>query len=85
MPETGLPTQIGTRVKESFAVASHMAGPVAARVNDAFVSAMHVALASASGAALDAAIGVSLLLVRAQSARLAQYASASASITARRV
>ncbi len=60
----GLPAHVGTKVKESFAVASHMSGPVAARANDAFVSAMHVALVTASGVAFVAAIGVALLLAR---------------------
>ncbi len=85
---SGLPAHVATRVKESFAVASHMSGPIAARASDAFVNAMHVALLTASGIALVAAVGVTLLLSRSctrHSPCSAQYASASASITARRV
>jgi EmrB/QacA subfamily drug resistance transporter len=60
----GLPAHVGAKVKESFAVASHMSGPIASRASDAFVAAMHVALLTASGAALIAALVVTLLLAR---------------------
>ncbi len=61
---TGLLAQVGAKVKESFAVASHMSGPIASRASDAFVTGMHVALLTASGVALIAAVGVTLLLAR---------------------
>jgi MFS family permease len=61
---TGLPAVAATKVKDSFAVASHMSGPISAHADDAFVIAMHVALLTASGVALVAAIGVALLLAR---------------------
>ena len=62
---SGLPAHVATRVKESFAVAPHTSGPIAARASDAFVTAMHVALLTASGIALVAAVGLSRCCWRA--------------------
>jgi MFS family permease len=59
---SGLSSQIAGQVKSSYAIASTMAAPIPDRVNDAFVSAMHVSLLTAAGAAVLAAIGVVVLL-----------------------
>jgi EmrB/QacA subfamily drug resistance transporter len=60
----GLPHRVAAKVKASYAIAAHLGGPAAARADTAFVSAMHVALFTASAAAIVAAAGVLLLLGR---------------------
>jgi hypothetical protein len=60
----GLPSQIAAKVKGSFAIASHLPAPVPGRANDAFVTAMHIALLTAAGATVVAAAGVAILLAR---------------------
>lgn len=60
----GLSSQLASRVKDSYALATRMSAPLPDRPNAAFVSAMHIALSAAAGAALAAAIGVVLLLAR---------------------
>jgi predicted MFS family arabinose efflux permease len=61
---SGLPAQVATKVKGSYAVASTLAPPIPDRAHSAFVAGMHVALLTASGAALVAAAGVVILLAR---------------------
>jgi EmrB/QacA subfamily drug resistance transporter len=60
----GLGAQLASKVKGSFAVASHLPAPIPGRADDAFVGALHLALSTAAGAALLAAIAVALLLAR---------------------
>jgi hypothetical protein len=60
----GLPSRIAAGAKESVAIASHLGGTISARADTAFVSAMHVALLTASGVALTAAAAVVVLLSR---------------------
>lgn len=60
----GLPGAVAAKAKASFAVASHLGAPFAARADTAFVSAMHLALLAAAGAALLAAVAVVILLGR---------------------
>lgn len=59
---TGLASQLAAQVKSSYAIASKMAAPIPGRANAAFVSAMHISLLAAAGAALLAAVTVSVLL-----------------------
>jgi EmrB/QacA subfamily drug resistance transporter len=61
---TGLPSRVAHAVKGSFPLASHLSAPIAQRADAGFVSAMHIALLTAGGAALLAAIAVTLLLGR---------------------
>jgi EmrB/QacA subfamily drug resistance transporter len=58
----GAPAAVVDRAKDSFAIAAHLGGPVAAHAQSAFVSGMHVALLGAAGAALVAAVAVNRLL-----------------------
>jgi EmrB/QacA subfamily drug resistance transporter len=60
----GLPDRVAAQVKASYAIASHLGGQVADRAHTAFVSGMHVALLTAAGAALLAAVAVTVLLAR---------------------
>ena len=60
----GLPARVATKVKGSFAIATHLPAPIPDRANSAFVSAMHVSLLVAAGIALLAAVGVFLLARR---------------------
>jgi EmrB/QacA subfamily drug resistance transporter len=60
----GLPSQIAAKVKTSYAIASQLGAPVSDRAHTAFVSGMHVALLTAAGAALVAAIVAVALLAR---------------------
>jgi hypothetical protein len=57
----GLPSHIATKVKGSFAIATHLPAPIPERANSAFVTAMHISLLAAAGIALIAAVGVFLL------------------------
>jgi len=61
---TGLSGRVAAGVKDSVAIASHLGGTVSAHADTAFVSAMHVALLTASGVALTAAVVVVALLSR---------------------
>jgi MFS family permease len=58
---TGLPGRLVPKVKESFAVASHLPAPVPQHASTAFINAMHVSLEVAAGIALIAALAVFLL------------------------
>jgi EmrB/QacA subfamily drug resistance transporter len=58
----GLPPQLANTVKGSYALASHLGGQIADRAHTGFVDAMHIALLTAAGAALTAAVLVTLLL-----------------------
>ena len=60
----GLPSQVAAQVKASYAIASHLGGQVADHAHTAFVGGMHVALLTAAGAALVAAVAVTVLLAR---------------------
>ena len=60
----GLPSRVAAEVKESLAIASHLGGHDLRPRAHAFVSAMHVALLTASGVALTAAAVVVVLLSR---------------------
>jgi Na+/melibiose symporter-like transporter len=60
----GLPGRVAATVKESVAIASHLGGAISQHADAAFVSAMHVALLTASGVALAAAALVVALLSR---------------------
>ena len=60
----GLPSNVAAQTKASWAVASRLGAPIAARANTAFVGAMHVALITAAGAALIAAATVVILQAR---------------------
>jgi MFS family permease len=60
----GLTGQIAAKVKGSYAVASTLAPPIPDRAHSAFVAGMNVALLTAAGAALVAAVGVVILLAR---------------------
>jgi Na+/melibiose symporter-like transporter len=57
----GLPAHVATRVKGSFAIATHLPAPIPDRANSAFVSAMHISLLAAAAIALVAAAAVFLL------------------------
>jgi EmrB/QacA subfamily drug resistance transporter len=61
---SGLPSRIAAKVHASYAIASRLGAPVSDRAHTAFVAAMHVALLTASGAAVLAAVAVTLLLAR---------------------
>ena len=63
----GLPPQLADTVKGSYAVASHLGGQIADRAHTSFVDAMHIALLTAAGAALAAAVLVTLLLAHSDS------------------
>jgi hypothetical protein len=63
----GLSGRVAGEVKASYAAASHLSAPIAERAHSAFVTGMHVALLSAAGAALFAAVGGVLLLARQDS------------------
>jgi EmrB/QacA subfamily drug resistance transporter len=72
---SGLPAQVAAEVKGSYAIASRLPAPISGRAHDAFVTAMHIALLTAAGAALFAAIGVVILLARRfENARQAELA-----------
>jgi EmrB/QacA subfamily drug resistance transporter len=60
----GLPGPLAATVRNSYAAASHLGGQIAARSHAGFVDAMHIALLTAAGAALTAAVLVVLLLAR---------------------
>jgi len=64
---TGLPGRLAAKVKASYAIATHLAAPIPGRADTAFVTAMHIALLIAAGAAIVAAVGVTLLLARTTS------------------
>jgi hypothetical protein len=57
-----LSSQIAAKVKASYAVASQLGPLISDRAHTAFVGGMNVALLTAAGAALVAAIGAVLLL-----------------------
>lgn len=61
---TGLPLRLADTVKGSYALASHLGGPIAGRAHAGFVDAMHIALLTAAGAALAAAALVTVILAR---------------------
>jgi MFS family permease len=60
----GLPSQLASRAKESYAIATHLPAPIPQRASDAFTSAMHISLLAAAGVAVIAAIGITLLFAR---------------------
>jgi EmrB/QacA subfamily drug resistance transporter len=57
-----LPPAVADRARESFVAASQVGGTVADRANDAFLHGMHAAMLVGSGAALVAAVAMTLLL-----------------------
>ena len=59
-----LPAAELDKIKDSFAVAAHLGGPIATQANSAFVDGIHVALLAAAGAAVLAAVLVLSLLPR---------------------
>lgn len=59
---SGLSSQVAAQVKNSYAAATQLPAPIPDRANAAFVSAMHICLLTAAGAALIAAVGVVILL-----------------------
>lgn len=61
---SGLPGRVAATVKGSFAVASHLAAPIPERAHSAFLTGMNVALLTAGAAAVLAAVGVVVLVVR---------------------
>jgi hypothetical protein len=60
----GLPSRIAAKVKASYAIGSQLGAPISDRAQTAFVSGMPVALLTAAGPAIVAAIGALLLLAR---------------------
>jgi EmrB/QacA subfamily drug resistance transporter len=58
----GLPSQLATKVKNSYAVASQLSPPISNRAHTAFVNGMHTALLTAAATALLAAIGAIVLI-----------------------
>jgi Major Facilitator Superfamily len=60
----GVPAAILGHAKDSVAVASHIGGPVAAKADTAFIDGVHIALDTAAGAAVLAAVAVFLMLSR---------------------
>lgn len=61
---SGLSDRIASTVKGSYAIASQLPAPIPDRAHTAFVSAMHLALLTAAGAALTAAIVALTLMSR---------------------
>ena len=59
---SGLSSRVAAKVKGSFAIAAHLPAPIPDRARAAFVTAMNIALITAVGAALVAAITVVVLL-----------------------
>jgi MFS family permease len=59
---TGIPPALASRARGSFALALHVGGPVRAAASSAFVDGIHAGLLCAAGAALLAAITVTVLL-----------------------
>jgi EmrB/QacA subfamily drug resistance transporter len=59
---TGLSPEASGQVRGSFALASHLGGPVSQHAQTAFTGGMQAGLLVAAGAALSAALGVVLLL-----------------------
>lgn len=59
---SGLSSTVAAQVKNSYATATKLPAPIPDRANTAFVTAMHVCLLTAAGAALLAAIGVVITL-----------------------
>jgi hypothetical protein len=59
-----LPTRVADVVKKSYAAASRPGPQVSDRAPEAFVSAMHVALLTAAGAVVLAAVATVILLAR---------------------
>jgi EmrB/QacA subfamily drug resistance transporter len=58
----GLPSKIASEVKKSYAAASRLGTQASDRAHTAFVSAMHIALATAAGAVLLAAVATVVVL-----------------------
>jgi hypothetical protein len=58
----GLSSRVAAKVKGSFAVAAHLPAPIPDRAHTAFVTAMNIALLTAVGAAIVAAVTVLALL-----------------------
>jgi EmrB/QacA subfamily drug resistance transporter len=65
----GVPAAVLGKAKDSVAIAAHIGGPVAAKADTAFIDGIHVALYTAAGAAVLAAIAVFVLLGRHTSVR----------------
>ena len=61
---SGLSSRVAATVKGSFAVAAHLAAPILERAHAAFLTGMNLALVTAAGAAVFAAVGVVVLLAR---------------------
>ena len=61
-PAHGAAADLAAKAQESFAMATHLGGPVANAGSNAFVDGLHVTLLICSGAALAAAVLVSLVL-----------------------
>ena len=58
----GLPSAFVEQARDSIAIAAHAGGQVASSANSAFLDGMHVAFYAAAGAAVFAAIAVTILL-----------------------
>jgi MFS family permease len=65
----GVPAGLATKARGSFALALHAGGPVHASASSAFVDGIHTGLLYAAGAALLAAIFVTVLLSRGRRSR----------------
>jgi MFS family permease len=63
----GLPEQLATKVRGSFAIAAHLPAPIPAYAHEAFTTALNVALLTAAGAAFVAAVSVVVVLRRRHS------------------
>jgi EmrB/QacA subfamily drug resistance transporter len=60
----GVPAAVLGKAKDSVAIAARIGGPVAAKADTAFIDGIHIALYTAAGAAVLAAIAVFVLLSR---------------------
>jgi hypothetical protein len=80
---SGLSSQVAAQVKASYAEATQLPAPIPDRASTAFVSAMHICLLTAAGAALIAAVGVVILLAgRSQKAPAREHGDAPAAAVA---
>jgi EmrB/QacA subfamily drug resistance transporter len=71
-----LPPAVADRARESFVAASQLGGTVADRADDAFLHGMHAAMLVGSGAAVAAAVAMTLLLPSARRVRPARRSRA---------
>jgi Na+/melibiose symporter-like transporter len=76
---TGLPSKVAGEVRRSYAAASRLGPQASDRAHTAFVTAMHIAMLTAAGAALSAAVATVVLLAhRRQTVPTLQPESATA-------